>query len=270
MNALQTWIADSPLATATRADWVDIGLLAAVIYWALSVLRGTRALQSLLGLGVVAALYAVSVSAGLSAMHWVLDTLSVYLVLALLILFQDDLRRALAGAGGSLFSRTSRASSAAVLEEVVKASFALASRNIGALVVFERAGHLSDYAHGAHRLDAWVSAELLLAVFHPASPLHDGAVVISGERLMSAGVFLPISLSEDVSRSIGTRHRAAIGLSEVTDALCLVVSEERGTVALVDAGQIVPIADANELRQQLSERLEGRRRFLFWRGGARV
>lgn len=245
-----------PLVGAGWADWLDIAALAFVLYRVLVVMQGTRGVQSLFGLVILGALYVVSGLAGLSAVHWVLDRLFVYAVLALLILFQDDIRRALARAGGSLFGRAgSRPSDANVMEEVIKAAFALAHRKIGALVVIERQASLERYVEGAHRLDALVSTELLQALFHPSSPLHDGAVVISRGRVVAAGVFLPISLSKELTRAWGTRHRAAIGLSEETDGLCLVVSEERGTVALVSRGEVTPVADTNDLRQQLVEKL---------------
>lgn len=256
MNWLVEQYRESPFATSTWVDWVDIGLLALVVYRVLLVMRGTRAMQSLLGLLLLGGLYLVSDALGLSTVHWVLDNLFVYLVLALLILFQEDIRRALARAGGTLFARVAtRPSDANVLEEVIKACFALAHRKIGALVVIERAGTLEPYVEGAHAIDALVSTELLQSIFHPSSPLHDGAVVISGNRIVAAGVFLPITLSKDIARAWGTRHRAAIGLTEVTDGLCLVVSEERGTVALVRRGEIVPVADANDLRQRLVEHM---------------
>jgi diadenylate cyclase len=247
-----------PLLYATWVDWVDIVALAFVIYRVLVVMQGTRAVQSLLGLAMIATLYKVSDLVGLTTVHWVLDKLFVYVVIAVLILFQDDIRRALARAGGSLFGSragTSRPSDANVIEEVIKASFALAHRKIGALVVIERSAALEPYVEGAHQLDAVVSTELLQALFHPSSPLHDGAVVISRGRVVAAGVFLPISLSKELSRAWGTRHRAAIGLSEETDGLCVVVSEERGTVTLVSRGEFTPIADTNDLRQRLVEKL---------------
>ncbi|MCB9687002.1 MAG: TIGR00159 family protein [Alphaproteobacteria bacterium] len=252
------WWDGSPLATATWVDWLDIVLLAIVIYRVLVVMRGTRAAQSLIGLGFVGMLYLLSDLIGLVAVHWVLDKLVVYLVLFLLILFQDDLRKALARAGGFLFGGSTRVaarpSDANVMEEVIKAAFSLAHRKIGALMVIERSASLEAYVEGAYALDAVVSTELLQSVFHPSSPLHDGAVVLAKGRIRAAGVFLPISLSPDVGRW-GTRHRAAIGLSEETDGLCVVVSEERGTVALVSRGQVTPIADANDLRQRLVEKM---------------
>ncbi len=255
-----TWlegVLDSPFATTTWIDWVDITLLAVVFYRVLVVMQGTRAVQSLLGLILLAGLYLVSDLTGLTTVHWVLDNLFVYVVIALLILFQDDIRRALARAGGSVFARSAaqRPSDANVMEEVIKAAFGLAHRKIGALIVIERSAQLAPYVEGAQPLDAQVSTELLQALFHPASPLHDGAVVIASGRILAAGVFLPISLSKDISRSWGTRHRAAIGLSEETDGLCVVVSEERGTVAIVTRGEIVPVADTNDLRQRLVEKL---------------
>lgn len=256
MNRITSWFADSPLVTATWIDWVDIGLLAVVIYQVLRFMRGTRALQSLLGLVLVVALYVVSDLIGLVTVHWVLDNVFVYLVLALLILFQEDIRLALARAGGTIFQRSEhRPSDAAVMEEVIKAVFALGHRKIGALIVIERQANLEPYTEGAHPVDALVSTELLQSIFHPSSPLHDGAIVISNQRVVAAGVFLPISLAKEISRSFGTRHRAAIGISEATDGLCVVVSEERGTVSLVQGGEIIPVADHNDLRQRLVEHL---------------
>ena len=242
---------------ATWVDWVDITLLTFVIYRVLLALQGTRAVQSLLGLGIIAVLYLASDLLGLMSVHWVLDNLFVYVVIAVLILFQDDIRRALARTGGTLFAVNVgiRRADANVMQEVVKACFSLAHRKIGALIVLENAVSLDPYTEGAHRLDAVVSTELLQSIFHPSSPLHDGAVVISHERVVAASVFLPISLSKEVKRSWGTRHRAAIGLSEETDGLCLVVSEERGTVAIVKGGEVTPVADANDLRQRLVEKL---------------
>jgi diadenylate cyclase len=259
MSAVAEWYNASALATMDVWDWVDIGVLAVVIYRVLILMRGTRAIQSLLGLGLVVVLYLVSMWLDLSALHWVLDQAVVYVVLALLILFQDDIRRALARAGGTFFGRrTVGPNDAVVMEDVIRALFALAHRKIGALIVLERNGSLASYAEGAHPLDAVVSTELLQSVFHPSSPLHDGAVIIADNRLLAAGVFLPISLSKDLSRTWGTRHRAAIGLSEETDGICLVASEERGTVAVVVDGRIIPVADANDMRQILAETLEAR------------
>jgi dihydropteroate synthase len=256
LSWLADWYQDSPFATATLTDWVDIALLAFLMYRGLLFLRGTRALQSLLGFAFLAMVYMLSELAGLHTLHWVLDSIFVWLALALIILFQEDIRRALARAGGTVFGRTSRPSDAHVMEEVIKACFLLGHRKIGALIAIERTASLAPYCEGAQQLDALVSTEVLQAIFHPTSPVHDGAVVLSDQRLSAVGVFLPISLSKEVGRAYGTRHRAAIGLTEQADALCLVVSEERGTVSLVQGGEVIPVADANDLRQRLRERLE--------------
>jgi diadenylate cyclase len=140
----------------------------------------------------------------------------------------------------------------------------MASRRIGALIALEREASLEDYADGGNRLDARVSSELFLATFHPTSPLHDGAAVVRKDRVLAAKVFLPLSLSKDVSRFYGTRHRAAIGLTEETDAVVVIVSEERGTVSLVLHGEVQPVADQNEMRERLLEcfqpQVRGRKR----------
>lgn len=251
---------DSPFSTATWVDWLDIVLLAWLVYRGLLLIRGTRAMQSLLGLALLGIVYLASDVAGLTALHYVLDNLFVYLVIAMLILFQEDIRRALARAGGTVFGRRAGPADANLLEEVVRAVFELARRKIGALIALERDATLDPFVEGAHPVEARVTTELLQSIFHPSSPLHDGAVVVSEGRVVAAGVFLPITLSKDVSRSYGTRHRAAIGLTEATDAVALVVSEERGTVALVEGGQVTAIADADDLRARLQERLGEQRR----------
>ena len=257
MSGLVEWLLNNPLMAADLWDWLDIILLAFLSYRVLILMRGTRAIQSFVGLGLLLAMYLVAEWLDLSAVHWVLDHVFVYVVLALLILFQEDIRRALARAGGTLFAAsTGGPSDANIMEEVIKALFSLAHRKIGALIVLERSATLDAFVEGAHPLDAVVSTELLQSLFHPSSPLHDGAVVISGSRIVAAGVFLPISLSKDIARTWGTRHRAAVGITEATDGLCLVVSEERGTVAMVSNGEIVPLADANDLRQRLAEQLD--------------
>jgi len=255
---LWTQIADSPFYASTWVDWLDILLLTAVIYQLLLFMRGTRAMQSLVGLSILGALYAMSERTGLSATHWVLDGLFVYAVLALLILFQEDIRRALARAGLTLGARFGiDRGEVQLLEEVVRAVFSLAGKKIGALIVIEKHARLDPWSEGAHQLDAVVSTELLTAVFHPTSPLHDGALLIRKERVVAAGIFLPLSLSRDLMRTIGTRHRAAVGISEQTDAIALVVSEERGTVTLVRGGALIPIVDATDLRRRLFESMEG-------------
>lgn len=257
MRELLAILWDGPFAMATWVDWVDITVLAVLIYGLIRFVRGTRAGQSMLGLGLVGAVYLLSDLLGLSALHYVLDNVFVYAVLAIIILFQEDIRRVLARAGERVFTPSGGAAltDANLIEEINKALFALATRRIGALVAVQRSAALDAYVEGTHTIDAVVSTELLQSIFHPASPIHDGAVVIARGRIAWAGVFLPVSLAKNLPKNYGTRHRAAIGLTERSDALCLLVSEERGTVAVIDGGVITPVADANELRQQLQERL---------------
>lgn len=248
MSLLHTWFGG-----LRWSDVLDIGLLWYVVYRALMLVRGTRAFQSLLGLMVAVVLYFLSERLELYAVHWVLENFFLYIVLAVIILFQNDIKRGLAGAGGRLFPTFSAQPAQSAMEEIIRASFLMASRRIGALIALEREASLEDYADGGNRLDARVSSELFLATFHPTSPLHDGAAVIRKDRVLAAKVFLPLSLSKDVSRFYGTRHRAAIGLTEETDAVVVIVSEERGTVSLVTHGVVQPVADQNEMRERLLE-----------------
>jgi diadenylate cyclase len=154
-----------------------------------------------------------------------------------------------------MLSRGDLASDAHLLEELVRASFGLAQKQVGALIAIQRVGSLSSWADEGHEVDSRISAEILQSFFHPTSPVHDGAVVIVGPRIAAAGVFLPISFAKSIPKSYGTRHRAAIGLTEITDALCVLVSEERGTVAVVEGGIVRPVADPNDLRERLQQAL---------------
>ncbi len=232
-------------------DFLDIALLWFLVYRVLVLMRGTRGFQSLIGLLVLVLIYFMAGRLELYAIHWMLEKFFVYIVLAIVILFQSDIKRGLASTGGRLFPTFSSRPDQGAMEELARASFQMASRRIGALIALEREASLDDYADSGRRIDARVSAELLLCIFHPTSPMHDGAAVVRYDRVVAAKVFLPLSLSRDVSQFYGTRHRAAIGLTEETDAAVIIVSEERGAVSLVLAGEVFPVADANELRERL-------------------
>lgn len=244
---------DSVFASLGARDVLDIALIAFIIYRTLLVLKGTRAFQSLIGLLGLGVLYLLARWLDLYSVRWVLDKFFVYLVLAVLILFQQDIRTGLARAGGRFFTGFNTVRESSMHEEVVQAAFALASRRIGALIVIERGASLAELVDGGTRVDGEVSQDLLLSIFHPTSPLHDGAAVLQKGRLAAAKVFLPLSLSRDIARYFGTRHRAALGLSEETDAAIIVVSEERGTVSLVMAGALTPVADTHQLRECLQQ-----------------
>jgi len=261
-------LSDSVFASVGLSDVFDIGLLAIIVYYAFQVIRGTRAFQILVGLSFLGLLYVVAERLGLFAVHWMLDKFSVYLVLALVILFQTDIRRGLARAGGSFFKGPSGTAETAIHEAVVRAAFAMASRRIGALIVIERNASLDELVESGHLIDGLVSQEILMTLFHPTSPLHDGAVVVQNGRLMAAKTFLPLSVSKHIARYYGTRHRAAIGLSEETDAVVVVVSEERGKVSLVLSGAMSAVEDQDQLRELLQEIFQPRRPAAGLRGSA--
>jgi len=233
-------------------DFLDIGIIACGVYWIIHFIRGTRAVQMLVGLVVVFGAYLASQTLELYTLNWVLDNFLSSVLLVTVILFQNDIRRALTEVGrGSLFGLRERAAYEQVLEEVIKAATFLAQRSVGALIVLKREVGLNEYIERGVAIDGRVSKELLCSIFAPHSPVHDGAVVIQNGRLIAGGCFLPLTSNPNVSKNLGTRHRAAIGLTEETDAVVIVVSEEEGTVALVREGRIFPHLDADALRGAL-------------------
>jgi len=239
-------------------DVLDILLVAALIYRVLILFRGTRAVQIAVGLGVLAVTTMVARGLELTSVGWLLDHFWSFWVVVLIVVFQPELRRALAWVGqGPVLQRLLRdtAERARVVEEVVRAVETLAARRIGALIVLERSTGLRQYAELGVALDALVSADLLTSVFLPYSPLHDGAVFIQGGRVVAAGCFLPLSRNTQLGRTLGTRHRAALGVTEETDAIAVVASEETGRLSLAVAGRIETAADANALRRRLEERM---------------
>ncbi|MBI4655096.1 MAG: TIGR00159 family protein [Nitrospirae bacterium] len=235
-------------------DILDIILVAIILYRVLLIIKGTKAAHMLIGLAVVFMAFLFSEYIGLYAMDWLIHSLWAQMVLALVILFQPEIRRALAqmGKAGFLPSFTS-AEELKSLEEIVRAAIALANRKIGALMVIERETNLRDFVEIGTPLDAKVSKELLLSIFHPTSPIHDGAVVIKGNRVIAAGCFLPLTLSAEPSKAFGTRHRAGIGLTEETDAVAIIVSEETGSIATAIGGRIEKNVDMGPLRDFLTE-----------------
>jgi diadenylate cyclase len=245
------------LTTLHWRDALDILLVAALIYRVLVLFRGTRAVQITIGLGVLAGAAILARALQLTSLGWLLDHFWSFWVVALIVVFQPELRRALGWIGqGSLLQRlTGAAERAQVVDEVVRAADSLASRRIGALIVVERATGLRQYAELGVALDALVSADLLTSVFLPYSPLHDGAVVIQGGRVVAAGCFLPLSRNMQLGRALGTRHRAALGIAEDTDAIALVVSEETGRLSLAVSGRIEPADSADAARRRLDQLL---------------
>ncbi len=243
------------LADFRVADVFDILVVASLIYWVLLVLKGTRAVRVLIGLLVLVALYALSLAAGLHTVQWILEEVSIYLVLTMIVLFQEEIRRGLARVARPLFGSSSRKDTLSIYQEIARACFRLADQGRGALVVVEREASLEAQCEHATPLDAVVSEELLVSVFQSTSPIHDGAVVVRDDRVSAAGVFLPLASRANLSRSLGTRHRAAIGQTEDNDSMVFVVSEERRQVSLGFHGSLHEVATPDELRLKVQELL---------------
>jgi uncharacterized protein (TIGR00159 family) len=237
-------------------DALDIFLLAVLIYWGINLIRGTRAVPMLIGLGIVYAIYVVSGMLEIYTVNVLLNYLLDWTLVLVIIVFQNDIRRALTQVGSRpLFSPRDRIRQGQAVEELVKAVTYLAGRRVGALIVLQHEVGLNEYIEVGTRLDAQVSRELITSIFLPGSPIHDGALIIQNGRITAAGCFLPLTTNPNVSKTLGTRHRAAIGLTEETDALALVVSEEDGTISLVREGKITRDVDAAALRTTLNRLL---------------
>ena len=232
-------------------DTVDIALVALAIYWVLLLIRGTRAVQVLIGLGFVMLARVVADFAELATVTFVLDNFLGPAVLIVVILFQNDIRRALARMGRGFSPRFSEREESRVVEEVVRACAELARRRIGGLIVFERDTRLEDLVEAGSTLDAGVSKDLLVSLFLPTSPLHDGAVIISHGRIQNASCILPLTLRTELPDGVGTRHRAALGITEESDAIAVVVSEETSAIALAQAGELTLQLDPTRLRVAL-------------------
>ncbi|MET0153597.1 MAG: diadenylate cyclase CdaA [Candidatus Binatia bacterium] len=236
------------------ADVVDISIIAFISYQMINLVRGTRTAQMLIGFLIVLATYLASQYFELHTLNWLLSNFLASIILVIVIIFQPDIRRALTQVGaGRSFSAAERVAQGQVLEEIVRSAVLLAAKRIGALIVFERDVNLSEYIEVGTRIEAKVTRELLQSIFLPTSPIHDGAVIIQQGRVTAAGCFLPLTVNPNVSKTLGTRHRAAIGLTEETDAAVVVVSEEEGKVSLVREGRIIRDLDAGTLRNTLQQ-----------------
>ena len=242
-------------------DLVDIVLMSIILYRLLLIIKGTKAVQMIIGLGVLLLASLLSRYFELYTVDWLIQSFWAQIVLAIIILFQPEIRRALAQMGEThLFKTLTSAEELKSLEEIVRATIALANRKIGALIAIERDTMLGDFIEIGTPLDAKVSKEIILSIFHPTSPIHDGAVVIRGNRIIAAGCFLPITMGPDISKSLGTRHRAGLGLSEETDAVILIVSEETGTISMAVEGKLERHLDMGTLRDVLTDLFASKRK----------
>ncbi|MSP70676.1 MAG: TIGR00159 family protein [Myxococcales bacterium] len=242
------------------APIVDAIIVFFLIYRVFVLIKGTRAVPMLIGLLALILLYFVSQESvlGLATFNWILEKFIGSLFLIVVVVFQADIRRALVAFGGAQFLSNFRsAAQAQVLDEIVKVSFQLSAQKIGALMIIERDANLDAYMEDAVKIDARVTKELVYSIFVPdrQNPLHDGAVIIRGGRLAAGGVFLPMSGNPRLDRAFGTRHRAALGISEETDAVVVAVSEERGIVSVAVDGRLEEASTDEWLRARLSELL---------------
>ena len=265
--------------TASPFGWrdvLDVLLVAIVIYRIFTLFRGTRAMQMLAGVAVLVAASIVARQLELHTLGWLLDTLWSFWVVVLVVLFQPELRRALTSLGHAAALRALFGSRGVdtlrVVDEIASVAGSLAERRIGALIVIERGTGLRQYAELGVALDALVSADLLMSVFLPYSPLHDGAAFIRDDRVVAAGCFLPLSRNSQLARQLGTRHRAALGVTEETDAVGVVVSEETGKLSLTVDGGIETPASPDALRRRLLMLLGAPTDGVpaFWRGWLRA
>jgi len=236
----------------TWRDAVDVLVVAFIAYSLLRLIRGTRAVQMVFGILSVFLVYEMAVLLKLVAVRTVLQALFFYIPFAIIVLFAPELRRALATFGRTPFlAWFSGYHAEETISDIVLAVTSLSARRTGALIVIERREGLKNYIENGVPLDSAVSYDLLVTLFAPGTPLHDGAVILSGQRVAAAGCFLPLSLKEGLSKRFGTRHRAAMGVTEETDALAVVVSEERGTISLARDGRLVEDLDGKSLRDLL-------------------
>ena len=241
---------------------VDIALVFFVVYGVLKLLRGTRAAPMAAGIGAFALLYWLAVNQGLTTLEFILRGALLYIGVAVIVLFQTEIRQALIKFGNRFrvpFTRRHRGQFGdSIYDEIVLAATTLASTKTGALIVIERNVGLKGIIDAGVKLDADLSYDLMLAIFNPASPLHDGAIVVRADRIAAASCFLPLSLNPQLAKDLGTRHRAALGVTEDSDAVAIVVSEETGLISFVSAGRIKRALDATRLRAVIFQTIEGR------------
>ena len=230
---------------------LELVFIWALIYYFIRFFQGTRAIQLLLGLVMLALIFNVAKFLQLNTINWVLTKLFAVGVLAFLIIFQPEMRRALARIGQSTFGGAFLKKGGTV-DEIIQACEHLSRNKIGALMAIERDVGLKNYIESGITVDGKISAELLITLFAPNTPTHDGAVIVEGERIAACGSLFPLSQNPDLARSMGTRHRAAIGLTEETDAVCVVVSEETGNISAAVYGKLTRALDGEALRKLLT------------------
>jgi diadenylate cyclase len=248
----QIW---SHISTLSVFSALDILLVAFLIYQFLSLVRGTRAAPMLVGVATLGLAFYFARLGELSTLNWLLSTLLPYVVFALIVVFQSEIRHALANLGSRVSLMRSSSSVADVYDDIVLAANLFSQNQTGALIIIEREIGLRTYIESGVALDARLSYDLLATVFRPSAPLHDGAVIVQRDRIAAAACFLPLSMNPVLSTQLGTRHRAGIGITEETDAVAVIISEETGTISLAVSGNIERDLTVERLRERLSSLL---------------
>lgn len=247
-------------ALLTVRNILDIAFVFTIVYVVLRLLRGTRALPTMVGIVLLALLYWLAVAQDLATLEFVLRSAVLYIGVAIIVLFQSEIRQALIFFANRLrfpiLKRQRGQFGGSVYDEIVLAATTLATEKTGGLIVIERNIGLRNFVDAGVQLDAHISYDLLVTIFNPSTPLHDGAVIIQNERIAAASVFLPLTKNPSISRELGTRHRAAIGITEGSDAISIVVSEETGLITYVEAGNVRRNLDTTSLRKLLLEAME--------------
>lgn len=244
------------LRLITFRDVLDVLLVAVVIYNLLLLIRGTRAVRILYGILLLVGVYYLARVGNLLALETALSAFLTFLPFAIIVLFQDEIRRALAQFGSKpIWGIGAQQRVESVFNEIVLAATAMSARRIGALIVLERLEGLKNFVDNGIKIDAVVSYDLLLNIFNPHTPLHDGAVIVQGDRIAAASCYLPLTRNPELSKEYGTRHRAALGISEETDAVAVVVSEETGRISVAHQGSLERDLDSNALRNTLYKHL---------------
>ena len=244
----------------TLRNVFDIALVFIIVYVVLKLLRGTRAVPTVVGMVILALLYWLAVAQDLATLEFVLRSAVLYIGVAIIVLFQSEIRQALIYFGNRLripvFRRERGGLGETIYDEIVLAATTLASEKIGALIVIERNVGLRNFIDAGVQIDAKLSYDLLVTIFNPSTPLHDGAVIIQRTRIASASVFLPLTKNPGISRELGTRHRAAIGITEGSDAISVIVSEETGLISFVENGVLKRNLDTTALRNLLLDAMD--------------
>jgi diadenylate cyclase len=261
---MPSWLSVARWPAMTWWDVLDIAIVAVAIYELLKALRGTRAVQMAVGSAFLVLMFYISRWGNLKTVDWLIQNLFGYIVFAAIVIFQADIRRALAHFGRAPFFRYFLTPEGAdeTNEELVFAATQLSAQRVGAIIIIERQIGLRNYIEAGIPLDAILTGDLLISIFQPRSPLHDGAVIVQNDRVAAAACFLPLTVNPQLARQLGTRHRAAIGLTEENDSVAIIVSEETGRISVAFDGKIEGPFEGDQLKKCLRSLLTERRPFL--------